>query len=183
MFLDSVLKDGSQPVSPLVANTLLELLLRDWADVHRRMRQPRAAGSAGGGDPAADGIAGGADPLHDPLLGMGVVGSGAAASSPPPPAPAAPLAKQPQDMEMVHKLKTREDAVMHLLRNDRATYDSYHALVLVQVADFKLGVRTTPSTAPPHPHPHPAPSKRLCSNTSCTTGWLKTRPPPIWAAS
>ena len=44
-----------------------------------------------------------------------------------------------QDMEMVHKLKTREDAVMHLLRNDRAPYDRYHALVLVQVTDFKLG--------------------------------------------
>jgi len=83
IFLTYVLREGGRAGST-VADTLLELLLREWAQ-------------AGAGTAAASG------------------GEGLAAK------------------------KQREDEVMALLDNPRAGYDPDHALVLVQMLNFKPG--------------------------------------------
>ncbi|CBN79204.1 conserved unknown protein [Ectocarpus siliculosus] len=83
IFLTYVLREGGR-AGPTVADTLLELLLREWAAAGSGQR----GGSSGGG-----------------------------------------LAVK----------KQREDEVMALLDNPRAGYDADHALVLVQMLNFKPG--------------------------------------------
>lgn len=85
IFLTYVLREGGR-AGPTVADTLLELLLREWASAG-------VGGSNGGGG-----------------------GSGGLAAK-----------------------KQRQDEVMALLDNPRAGYDADHALVLVQMLNFKPG--------------------------------------------
>lgn len=85
IFLTYVLREGGQ-AGPAVADTLLELLLREWA------RETSSDGSGGGGDDSY----------------------GAAA-------------------------KQREGEILALLDNPRAGYDADHALVLVQMLNFRPG--------------------------------------------
>ena len=92
IFLTYVLREGGR-AGPTVADTLLELLLREWAQ-------------AGEGESSGGGSIGG---------GGGVDGGGLAAK------------------------KQRENEVMALLDNPRAGYDADHALVLVQMLNFKPG--------------------------------------------
>lgn len=89
IFLTYVLREGGRAGSA-VADTLLELLLREWAEAGAGAGK---GGAAGGGDG----------------------GAGLAAK------------------------KQREDEVMALLDNPRAGYDADHALVLVQMLNFKPG--------------------------------------------
>ncbi|CAN0449181.1 unnamed protein product, partial [Laminaria digitata] len=85
MFLTYVLREGGK-AGPTVADTLLELLLREWAK----------APEGGGG---------------------GRRGGGALEAA----------------------KRQRESEVMALLDNPRAGYDADHALVLVQMLNFKPG--------------------------------------------
>ncbi|CAM9107763.1 unnamed protein product, partial [Scytosiphon promiscuus] len=93
IFLTYVLREGGK-AGPTVADTLLELLLREWA-------QAAPAAAAGASRAGGRGGRGGGGDLA--------------------------------------VKKQREDEVMALLDNPRAGYDADHALVLVQMLNFKPG--------------------------------------------
>lgn len=90
IFLTYVLREGGK-AGPTVADTLLELLLREWAHAApaEAQRTTGRGGRGGGGNLAVK--------------------------------------------------KQREEEVMALLDNPRAGYDADHALVLVQMLNFKPG--------------------------------------------
>ena len=172
LFLDHVLKEVGR-VSTIVANTLLELLLRDWMRADRKMHphrhmQRRGEGSGssgrGGGSSLADPLGAPlgsnfspADPLLGgqvdvvrpprPPTGLGATagGLGAAASER---GEDEGEGEREVDMETQAKIKKCSDAVMNLLRNNaNAPYDRYHALVLVQVAATLPPPPATPNLA------------------------------------
>lgn len=93
IFLTYVLREGGR-AGPTVADTLLELLLREWAQAGEASSSSSGSGGGGGGRRGNGGLA----------------------------------AK-----------KQRENEVMALLDNPRAGYDADHALVLVQMLNFKPG--------------------------------------------
>lgn len=108
IFLMFVIREGGKAV-PAVADTLLELLLREWA---------RAPGDG-------DEIAGGS---HEGEAGVrgGVVGERGSG-------------RQGKSIGAAAARKQRESEIMNLLHNPRAGYDADHALALVQMLDFKPG--------------------------------------------
>jgi hypothetical protein len=146
LFLDYILSEEGSVSSP-IANTLLELLLREW-DALVSERRLATSTSTRSIDPLA---VTSANMMSDPL----------AISSAPETLAALPLgggsrhaggaargdsevdrddATSPQkEIEARTALKAKEEEVMALLRNERAPYDKYHALVLVEVHSFKAG--------------------------------------------
>lgn len=112
IFLMYVLREGGR-AGPAVADTLLELLLREWA---------RTPGNGEGVDIEYDG---GASSRRRRDGGGSVSGKGSG--------------RWDRSVGAAAARKQREGEIMSLLDNPRAGYDADHALALVQMLDFKPG--------------------------------------------
>ncbi len=110
-FLQYMLKVTGGKLSEVVSDTLLELLLREWSALTGTpsSHPAAAAGGSSGGVITAATDRGGSDDNK---------AKASAATT---------------------ERKQREEEIMSLLLNPRAKYDPDHALVLVQVMDFKPG--------------------------------------------
>ncbi len=109
-FLQYMLKVTGGKLSEVVSDTLLELLLREWSALTGTSSSPPAA-------VAATAFGGGITAATD--------GGGSD--------------NKVKSSTTMAERKLREEEIMSLLLNPRARYDPDHALVLVQVMDFKPG--------------------------------------------
>lgn len=124
------------PTSRAAADTLLELTLRAWA-----CAKAKASLAKGGAAVLPEATASPPpDSPFDPLTGKKVAAPPPAPAAPRPSAAAATAAAAAERAEAEALVVAEAKGVMALLRaGDKLPYDKYHALVLVQVHDFKEG--------------------------------------------
>ena len=139
VFLDYILSEEGSVSAP-IANTLLELLLREWDALAGGRRQGSKAG-------VAQVTGAGEQMMSDPLaVSSSLVEaspasnvSGRVGGSTPVGESEGDGASTQSDLASRAALKAKEEEVMNLLRSERVPYDKYHALVLVEVHNFKAG--------------------------------------------